>query len=75
MLDKFYRKTANRIEIYNDLAKLIGWDLEKTKERQLVEAILPNPQSRIGDMQTRMITGLDQKKDYVVFEVAAKNDS
>lgn len=73
IMERFFEKTASRINTYNDLATMIGWDFSQTKERRLADAALPDCGQRVGEMQVRITGGLDNGKDYIVFEVAAKN--
>ncbi len=54
--------------LFNDIVDLAGWDLRETEERRLKNLALPNPQSRIGDIELR-INRIDKHKGFLVFEV------
>lgn len=54
---------------WEHVADMIGWDGLETEESKLAKTALPEPKSRLGSIQIRITTGLDAKKDYIVFEV------
>ena len=58
----------NKKFIAADIANLIGWDFQETKERRLRNAVLPNPLSRVDDIELR-IERIDNSHKYLVFEV------
>lgn len=50
----------------HNLAKLIAWDLETSRERNLALKALPNPHQRLDGLQVRIVS---EKRGYLVFEV------
>lgn len=57
------------------IADMFGWDGKETKERKLASLACSDssdPKSRLGDIQLRVTTGLEEKKDYIVFEVVPR---
>lgn len=75
MLERFFGKRQDRNKIYNDLAELIGWDFEKTRERRSADVALPDINERIGDIQIAITSSFQEGKDYIVFEVVARNNA
>jgi hypothetical protein len=73
----FCRPSHLRLHLLNFLSKkdknplwpyltshLIPWDGQPTAEIRLIERVLDNPQSRLGDIQLKVTTGLDGANDY-----------
>lgn len=63
-----------RSRFFHYVADMINWNGEETEERKLALQAYSyskksNPRSRLKEIQLRATTGLDAKKDYIVFEV------
>ncbi|MEK7555340.1 MAG: hypothetical protein AAB516_00760 [Patescibacteria group bacterium] len=71
MLEFFSEEKKFRY-LYNDIvdaiADLSDWDQKETEERRLRNLVLPNPHTRVGDIEMR-IKRIDKRKGYIVFEV------
>lgn len=84
-LDKKYLSRYLAIEVlkrfvpwhrfFDELCALVGWNgKDATPEHKLIAAVLPPPELRLNGIQIRVTTGLDQKKDHIVFEVFPNNN-
>lgn len=84
-LDKKYLSRYLAIEVlrrfvpwhrfFDELCALVGWNgKDATPEHKLIAAALPRSEQRLNEIQIRVTTGLDQKKDHIVFEVFPNNN-
>lgn len=62
-----YLPEREKNPLFNEIRELIGWKDGKAIERRLAESAVVIPDC---DVLLRITTGLDAKKDYIVFEVA-----
>lgn len=67
-------KQEKRNHFWYQVAEMIVWDGKESEESRLASLAsscldLPRPRSRLGSIQLRITTGIDKKKDYIVFEV------
>lgn len=69
MINKYLPRGVKNV-FWQDLCDLIKWDCEELlEEHKLVASIYPNPELRLGGINFRITTGLERKKDHIVFEV------
>jgi hypothetical protein len=64
-----YLPGGQKNKFWQDLGNFFGWGGDQTPEREISCLALPDPKSRVGDVQIRVTTGLEAAKDHIVVEV------
>jgi hypothetical protein len=64
-----YLPGGSKNRFWQDIGNIFGWDGEQTRERELSHSVLPESDLRVGDIQLRIVTGLERKLDHIVFEI------